>query len=86
MKCEQISELLPDYLQGSLSPDQRHMVEARTQFAPGIGRIARRIGEPEAAAGEIGPGGDAGDGSNCRVGASPGSTDEFENLIRSATL
>lgn len=28
MKCEQISELLPDYLQGSLSPDQHRTVEA----------------------------------------------------------
>src|SRR5690348_5192997 len=28
MKCEQISELLPDYLQGSLSPDQHRSVEA----------------------------------------------------------
>jgi anti-sigma factor RsiW len=27
MKCEQISELLPDYLQGYLSLDQRHTVE-----------------------------------------------------------
>lgn len=27
MKCEQISELLPDYLQGNLSPDQHHHVE-----------------------------------------------------------
>lgn len=31
MKCEQISELLPDYLQGSLSPDQRHTVEAHLE-------------------------------------------------------
>ena len=28
MKCEQIAELLPDYLQGSLSPDQHRTVEA----------------------------------------------------------
>lgn len=28
MKCEQIAELLPDYLQGSLSPDQYRAVEA----------------------------------------------------------
>lgn len=28
MKCEQIAELLPDYLQGSLSPDQHRSVEA----------------------------------------------------------
>lgn len=28
MKCEQIAELLPDYLQGSLSPDQYQAVEA----------------------------------------------------------
>jgi anti-sigma-K factor RskA len=27
MKCEQISELLPDYLQGNLSPEQHHRVE-----------------------------------------------------------
>lgn len=27
MKCEQISELLPDYLQGNLKPDQHHRVE-----------------------------------------------------------
>ena len=27
MKCEQIAELLPDYLQGSLNPDQSHSVE-----------------------------------------------------------
>jgi anti-sigma factor RsiW len=27
MKCEQISELLPDYLQGNLSPAQQHNVE-----------------------------------------------------------
>lgn len=27
MKCEQISELLPDYLQGNLSPGQHHNVE-----------------------------------------------------------
>jgi anti-sigma factor RsiW len=27
MKCEQISELLPEYLQGNLSPGQRHNVE-----------------------------------------------------------
>jgi anti-sigma factor RsiW len=31
MKCEQISELLPDYLQGSLIPDQRHTVEAHLE-------------------------------------------------------
>ena len=31
MKCEQISELLPDYLQGSLSPDQHRSVEAHLQ-------------------------------------------------------
>jgi anti-sigma factor RsiW len=31
MKCEQISELLPDYLQGCLSPDQRHTVEAHLE-------------------------------------------------------
>jgi hypothetical protein len=31
MRCEQISELLPDYLQGSLSPDQRHTVEAHLE-------------------------------------------------------
>src|SRR5260370_1352428 len=31
MKCEQISELLPDYLQGSLSPDQLHTVEAHLE-------------------------------------------------------
>ena len=31
MKCEQISELLPDYLQGGLSPDQHHTVEAHLQ-------------------------------------------------------
>lgn len=28
MKCEQISELLPDYLQGGLSPDQHRIVES----------------------------------------------------------
>jgi anti-sigma factor RsiW len=28
MKCEQIAELLPDYLQGSLGPDQHYTVEA----------------------------------------------------------
>jgi anti-sigma-K factor RskA len=28
MKCEQIAELLPDYLQGDLRPDQHHNVEA----------------------------------------------------------
>ena len=28
MKCEQIAELLPDYLQGDLRPEQRHNVEA----------------------------------------------------------
>jgi len=31
MKCEQISELLPDYLQGSLSAEQRHAVEAHLE-------------------------------------------------------
>ena len=31
MKCEQISELLPDYLQGSLSPDQRRTVETHLE-------------------------------------------------------
>lgn len=31
MKCEQISELLPDYLQGSLSPDQHRTVEAHLE-------------------------------------------------------
>jgi anti-sigma factor RsiW len=31
MKCEQLSELLPDYLQGSLSADQRHTVEAHLE-------------------------------------------------------
>ena len=31
MKCEQISELLPDYLQGSLSAEQRHTVEAHLE-------------------------------------------------------
>lgn len=31
MKCEQIAELLPDYLQGSLSPDHRRTVEAHLE-------------------------------------------------------
>jgi anti-sigma factor RsiW len=31
MKCERISELLPDHLQGGLSPDQRHTVEAHLE-------------------------------------------------------
>ena len=31
MKCEPISELLPDYLQGSLSAEQRHTVEAHLE-------------------------------------------------------
>jgi anti-sigma factor RsiW len=31
MKCEQIAELLPDYLQGSLGPDQQQSVEAHLQ-------------------------------------------------------
>jgi anti-sigma factor RsiW len=31
MKCEQISELLPEYLQGSLSPDQHHNIEAHLE-------------------------------------------------------
>jgi len=31
MKCERISELLPDYLQGSLSPDQHRNVEAHLE-------------------------------------------------------
>src|ERR1051325_2705538 len=31
MKCEQISELLPDYLQGSLGAEQRHTVEAHLE-------------------------------------------------------
>ena len=31
MKCEQISELLPDYLQGSLSSVQQHSVEAHLE-------------------------------------------------------
>jgi anti-sigma-K factor RskA len=31
MKCEQISELLPDYLQGCLSPDQHRTVEAHLE-------------------------------------------------------
>jgi anti-sigma factor RsiW len=31
MKCEQLSELLPDYLQGSLSADQRHTLEAHLE-------------------------------------------------------
>ena len=31
MKCEQIAELLPDYLQGSLSPDQHRTVEAHLE-------------------------------------------------------
>ena len=31
MKCEHIAELLPDYLQGSLSPEQRHNVEAHLE-------------------------------------------------------
>lgn len=31
MQCEQISELLPDYLQGSLGPDQHRTVEAHLQ-------------------------------------------------------
>ena len=31
MNCEQISELLPDYLQGSLSPDQHRTVEAHLE-------------------------------------------------------
>jgi anti-sigma factor RsiW len=31
MKCEQLSELLPDYLQGSLTADQRHNVEAHLE-------------------------------------------------------
>ena len=28
MECEQIAQLLPDYLQGDLRPDQQHDVEA----------------------------------------------------------
>lgn len=35
MKCEQISELLPDYLQGSLSPDQHRTVEAHLEHCTG---------------------------------------------------
>ena len=31
MKCEQIAELLPDYLEGSLHPDQRRDVEAHLE-------------------------------------------------------
>jgi anti-sigma factor RsiW len=31
MKCEHIAELLPDYLQGNLSPDQHQNVEAHLQ-------------------------------------------------------
>lgn len=31
MKCEQIAELLPDYLQGSLSPDQHRTVEVHLE-------------------------------------------------------
>jgi hypothetical protein len=31
MKCEQITELFPDYLQGSLSADQRHTLEAHLE-------------------------------------------------------
>ena len=31
MKCEQIAELLPDYLEGSLHPDQRRHVEAHLE-------------------------------------------------------
>jgi anti-sigma factor RsiW len=31
MKCEQISELLPDYLQGNLSPGEHHNVEAHLE-------------------------------------------------------
>ena len=31
MKCEQIAELLPDYLQGSLSPDQYRAVETHLE-------------------------------------------------------
>ena len=35
MKCEQITELLPDYLQGSLRPDQQHNVEAHLEQCAG---------------------------------------------------
>lgn len=35
MKCEQIAELLPDYLQGSLSPDQHRTVEAHLEQCAG---------------------------------------------------
>jgi anti-sigma factor RsiW len=31
MKCEQIAELLPDYLQGTLRPDQQHSVESHLE-------------------------------------------------------
>jgi len=31
MKCEQIAELLPDYLQGSLSPEQHRAVDAHVE-------------------------------------------------------
>src|SRR6266704_357303 len=31
MKCEQIAELLPDYLQGTLRPDQQRSVEAHVE-------------------------------------------------------
>src|SRR5260370_36170841 len=31
MKCEHIAELLPDYLQGSLSPEQHHNAEAHLE-------------------------------------------------------
>ncbi len=31
MECEQITQLLPDYLQGDLRPDQHHNVEAHLQ-------------------------------------------------------
>ena len=31
MKCEHIAELLPDYLQGSLSPEHHHKVEAHLE-------------------------------------------------------
>lgn len=35
MKCEQIAELLPDYLQGSLSPDQHRTVGAHLEQCAG---------------------------------------------------
>ena len=51
MKCEEIGELLPDYLQGSLKAEQDELVEKHMERVRGLPRGRGDLEEAVAAAG-----------------------------------